>query len=137
MNPQPLAISLLLASLVACALAACGGGRTFSAAEFIDEANAYGASLILGESLDTTRDSAEIYAVGVAPPGGGPAAAAGGGSLTVAADADAGLAEYERCESTGALLCYRASNVALLLEDELTPKQLADLEQAFHSLASD
>lgn len=127
---------IVLGAVSLMALGGCGE-RTFSAQEFISEANAQGASLALGEPLDTTRDGTEIYAVGIAPPGAGPAQASGAGSVTITEDSDAGLAEYERCESTGALLCYRASNVALLLEDEFSPAQLKKIEAAFRALASD
>ena len=129
-------------ALAVTALAGCGGGeRTFSAEELVEEANASGAELVLGEPLSSTREGAEVRELSFeehAEPDAGEAAHAhGGGTLAIMGDAEAGLAEYERCESAATLLCFRASNAVLLFEGELEPAQRAGLERALRALASD
>jgi hypothetical protein len=60
----------------------------------------------------------------------------GGGTLAITADADAGLAEYERCENAVTLLCFRAANAVLFFESSLDPADRARLERAFTLMAS-
>ena len=135
-----MAVSLSLAAT----LGACGGEREFSAEEFVEEANANGAALELGAALESTRADAETFAVSLSEGEREPAHeqddaghAHGGGSLTITADAEAGLAEYERCEAAPTLLCFRASNAVLLLEDSLPADELAPIEAAFRAMATD
>ena len=114
-----------VAALCAAAIvvAGCGSGeRSFSAQEFVDEANANGASLALGTRLG--GEQAEIYALRVgaaAGPDGAPAAEAGSGSLRVEDSSDAAEAQYARCEQAG-LFCYRAANVVLVFEADVDPE---------------
>lgn len=111
------------------ALAGCGGEKTFDAAEFVDALNERGAGLVLGDTLPNEQEGVEIY--GVEIQGGG------AGSISVTEDAETGKAEYERCEAAPTLLCYRASNTVLLLEDDLSPESLAALESAVRGVAEE
>ena len=130
-----------IACVAAAALTSCGSDeRTFSAQEFVDEANAQGAHLTLGEPLPTDESGTELYGVTVEGPGAEqPDAAppipeeAGGGSLRVEETVAAAEAEYERCDQAG-LLCYRAANVVLVFEQDADPDSLADLARAIRAL---
>jgi hypothetical protein len=131
---------LALAALVA---AGCGQGeRVFSAPELIEEANANGAGLELGDALETSREGAEVREVTFVEaeePRDNETAQHehGGGTLTITTDAEAGLAEYERCESAATLLCFRASNVVLFFEAGLDPADRTRLEHALRAMASE
>lgn len=136
----------LIAGALAAGAIACGSGeRTFSAEEFVEEANENGAGLSLGEPLLAEGEDREVYALRLEgeteSPGGEPAGGAaeghGGGSLRVASDAEAALAEYERCETAVTLLCFRAANIALILEGELPAEDRARIEGALRAMASD
>lgn len=150
------------AALTATLLAAAGllaggcgeGEETFTAAEFVDRANASGAGLELREELVSTQGDVEIWSVsftgGAAPPGqpgaadnASPGTGAtgtdlghGAGSLAVAADAEAGSAEFERCEAAASLVCFRAANVVVRLEGA-TPDEIARLESAVRAMESE
>jgi hypothetical protein len=134
-----------LAALIAVgiAIAGCGESRpAFSAQELVDQANANGAGLVLGEPLDIEREGAEAHEVTFEEVGAAHADEAsehghGGGTLTITADADAGLAEYERCESAATLLCFRAANAVLFFESSLDPGDRGRLEQALMRMASE
>lgn len=108
-----------LAALAAVALAACGGERELTATELVSEFNdraVAGAELTLGESLLANEDApGEVFTVELRIPGefGG----TGSGSLVVLADSDEGGAEFDRCESSASLVCYRAANAVLRFED--------------------
>lgn len=130
----------LAAALAALAIAGCGGdddGRTFTAEEFVSEMNERGADLVLGEPLETNREGADVFAVAFASESepGATAPEHGGGSLTVTEDAEAGLAEYERCEAAASILCYRANNVVVLLAGDFEPAETKALESALRKLA--
>jgi hypothetical protein len=123
----------------AIALAGCGSGeRSFSAQEFVDEANAKGASLALGERLG--GEQAEIYALRVGGDPGTDGAAlgadAGSGSLRVEDSSDAAEGQYARCERAG-LFCYRAANIVLVFEADVDPGSLVDLVRAIRALRAD
>ena len=123
------------------ALAACGSDeRSFTAEEFIDEANAHGAGLELGAPLETTQADAELYQV--TAEGGEEAApelehAHGGGSMKLTADAEAAEAEHARCESAVSLFCYRAANVVLIFEQDSEPEALAQVAEAIKAMQGD
>ena len=144
---RPAAPGSLLGTALACAasaLAACGSGeRAFSAQEFVDEANAHGANLVLGEPLSTTG-TAELYALRVEAPASGsdatdlpsPGEESGSGSLRVEDSSAAAEDEYRRCDEAG-LFCYRAANVVLVFEADADPDSLADLARAIRALRGD
>lgn len=131
-----LAAGSVLATLV---VTACGE-HSFEAEEFVDEANASGAGIELGEPLTTTESDTEVYALRIvaehAEATDGEHAHGGGGSLTVTEDSDAALARYEQCEAAATLLCYRVANVVLIVEDALSPEDRSRLDAAVSSLAS-
>jgi hypothetical protein len=133
---------VLLAMVVALALTGCGTAYD-DAQSFVDAANAEGAGFELGPSLSTSDPEHQIYALELH---GGPDKAEmrepgqahlGGGSVTVTTGDDEARLEYEECESAVSLLCYRAGNVALMLEDEVAPAERAQVDAAISALASD
>lgn len=132
------------ALLAACAAIAGCGAPFDDAQSFVEAANAEGAGFVLGPSLSSNKPGHEIYALELEGSGGlaaeadeGGQAHLGGGSLTVTQSEDEARAEYEQCESAVSLLCYRAGNVAILLEDEIDPKQRARVDAAITALGSD
>jgi hypothetical protein len=114
-------VSALGFGVVAC------GDQNFTADELIGELNDHGARLELGEPLFSARDGIEPFALR--------SAESASGSVTITPDRDAGLAEYERCRSAGALVCFRADNAALIFE-ELAPDERARLASALEAIAS-
>ena len=130
-RPRNAGIAVLAA--VVPLLAGCGEERTFDAEEFVEEANARGAGMELGEPLSSADPGSEVHAVELASSA---TQVHGGGSLIVVDDVESGQAEFTRCESAASLTCYRAANVVLRLE-EVSPEQRAQLDEAFSALGSD
>jgi hypothetical protein len=133
-------------ALAAAALAGCGPDeRTFSAEEFVREANGHGADLELGEPLSTSDPNVQLYALitgrkgASAPSGVTPQSASAGapegtaGSLRVTESSDAAESEFDRCEQAG-LLCFRAANVVAILQEEAEPAQLTRLRRAVRAM---
>jgi hypothetical protein len=122
-------------------VASCGNGEpTFDPEGFVREANAHGAGLVLGSSLPSSREDAEVRELSLDESEDHATSADqphGGGSLTVMRDSDEAVAEWERCESSASLICFRAANVVLIFEGSLTPADHARIEQALRALASD
>jgi len=128
----------------------CGDGeKPYTPEEFVQEANANGAGIALGGPLDSATEL-EIYDVqvdlGVAPPdesassGGsqrlpGAAHTHGGGSLAVAPGIEEAESEHERCEVAPSLVCYRAANVVLRLE-EPPPADQARIDAAIATMST-
>lgn len=116
------------------------GEQTFTASELVDAANAEGAQLDLGERLTTSPAGTEVYVVGSAasPGDANPQLVGGGGkgTLVVADGSGSGAEEFERCEATADLTCFRASNVVLRFESLDAPDQ-ARISAAISALASD
>jgi hypothetical protein len=117
-----------LACAAVLALAGCGGDE-LDAPEWVAALNEHGAGLELGEALRSERDGYEIRALAVGD--------VMGGSLTITPDAGSGLEEYERCRSTGLLVCFRADSAVLIFEDELSPRDRERIESALRAVASD
>jgi len=124
--------------------AACGSERTFSAEEFVEEANAHGAGLTLGAPLETAREEGiELRAVELAEPEPEPepedeaAHDHAGGTLTITPDPSAGAAEFERCEQAVSLICFRAANAVLLFEDALEAEEQARIADALRGMAEE
>ncbi len=113
-------LTLLLVG-AAIVLSACGGERTFSAQEFIDEMNAHGAALALGPVLTTNPDGVDIYSISLtelstgvgSAPQPAPVGLPGSGSMLVLDDADVARSEFARCEQSPELTCFRAANAVL------------------------
>jgi hypothetical protein len=131
----------MAAVLVVSLAGGCGDEEpTFDAEGFVAEANEHDAGLVLGAPLPSSRDDAEVrelsfIGTGAAPGGGGDVH--GGGSLTVLPDPDEAHAEWQRCESSASLICFRGANVVLIFEGSLAPADLARVERALRALASD
>lgn len=124
------------------ALAGCGAAYD-DAQSFVDAANEEGAGFELGPTLSSTNPENKIYALeikGAADPREAREpgqASLGGGSVTVTPGDDEAKAEYDQCEAAVSLLCYRAGNVALVLEGEIGPEERARVDAAISALASD
>jgi hypothetical protein len=128
---------------LALALAAgCGSEATLTASEFIDQINAEGVSIELGQRLASGGDAEELYAVEMPPLPGEPKPPPGtesvrgaGGSLYVFGDAGGAENQLEACQASGGLLCYRASNVVVVLDEESSPLAARRLAVAIKRLA--
>jgi hypothetical protein len=137
---RPLAaLALAIASLLA---AGCGGGQTFTASQFIDRINAQGVSFELGRQLASGGNAKELYAVKLPPLPGEPAPAPGsegdgGASGTLYVFGDTGAADQQRkaCRGSGGLLCFQASNVVVVLDDEGSGLEAQRLAVAMKRLA--
>jgi hypothetical protein len=118
----------IVAALAVAAIwvAGCGSSQpTFTASEFIDRINAEGVSIELGRRLPSGENADQLYAVELPPlPGeppppprsaGGPGAS---GTLYVFGDAAGADDQLEGCRGSGGLLCFRASNIVVVLGDE-------------------
>lgn len=118
--------TLAVSALFAGALG-CGGDRELSAEELVAEYNANAlanSSLELGEELlSTAAAPGEVFALTLELPDplaaepSEDAAHLGSGSLVVLDDEAEGLIEFNRCERSASLICYRAANVVLRFED--------------------
>lgn len=136
--------AFLAPALAATALAvgACGE-TTFDARGFVDEANAKGAGLELGEPLSSERDGVELFAIEIKPASAtgevGPAGGErhSGGSMVVTEDADAAEQEFQRCEGAVTIVCYRAANVVLAVEGDPTSAELVGLDGAIRAMANE
>ena len=60
----------------------------------------------------------------------------GGGSLRVTDSTQAAEEEHARCEGAASLLCFRAANVVVILEDDVHPAGLARLTDALRAMES-
>jgi len=131
--------ALLLAGAALAAGAGCGE-QTFTASGLVDAANAKGAQLALGEQLTTSPAGAEVYVIRSAASAekANPQLVGGGGkgTLVVADDSGSGAEEFDRCEATADLTCFRAANVVLRFESLDAPDQ-ARVSGAISALASD
>jgi hypothetical protein len=115
-----------LALIVACLLmAGCGDGQTFTASEFVDRINAEGVSIELGRQLQSGGNAKELYAVTLPPLPGEPAPSRGSeggrgasGTLYVFGDTGGADDQLDGCRGSGGLLCYRAANIVVVLDDE-------------------
>jgi hypothetical protein len=111
------------AAVAASLLAGCGGGKTFTAPEFVDEVKGEGVSIQLGEQLPESGPSDQVYTVTLTPLPGKPPPAPGdedgpetSGSLYVYDGTGGADDEMEACRGSGGLLCYQAANVVVVLE---------------------
>jgi hypothetical protein len=131
---------IALAALVLAAAGGCGGDeRTFTAPEFVAEANRNGAPLELGAPLTVAGDD-EVYGLAVMERRAGDRETAeeggehGGGSLRITEDAASAQDEHARCESAASLICYRAANVVLILEPGVPARDLARVAAAIRAM---
>lgn len=100
---------------------ACGSGeRTFDTEGFLEEINAQGAQLELGPVLTTRSDGVDIHVLGFS--GGSPdsqlhSSDTGSATMLVMDDSAAAQEEFDRCNSSATLTCFRAANVVLRFEE--------------------
>jgi hypothetical protein len=110
----------LVGAAGAVCLAGCGGGKSFTADEFVEEVNAQGVKLELGEPLFTEGENKELYAVELeqvaALPGEDSEHDHTAGSLSVYEDTDGADEEIASCQASADLLCFQASNIVVVLE---------------------
>ena len=106
------------AAVIALAVAGCGEERKFDAQSFVEEVNAEGVKLELGEPLIATQEGEEVYAVELEPLTDLPGEEHGhaGGSVSVFDENSAAEEDLENCRNSADLLCYRAANVVVVLE---------------------
>jgi hypothetical protein len=108
--------------------AGCGSDEhTFSAEELVAELSENGVALTLGEPLTTDQEGVELHAIRLAR--------GGTGTLAITEGSDAAMSEYERCESSASLFCYRAANAVLVLDSEVPNQDLERVEAAVAALA--
>src|SRR5687768_17639622 len=114
------------------AVSGCGGDeREFTASELVGELHASGAPLHLEGSLANDQENLEVYELSVSAPSSptGHGHAGSGATLAIADDEDSAITEFERCEASLTLTCFRVSNGVLLLSDD-QPGLLAEVEAA-------
>jgi hypothetical protein len=109
-----------MAALTAAALVlgACGEEKMFDAQEFVEDVNAEGAKLELGEPLISSVEGQEVYAIELEPLTDLPGEARphSEGSLSVFDETSTADDEMEACRASADLLCYQASNAVVVLE---------------------
>jgi hypothetical protein len=127
------------------ALAGCGdGSQTLTASEFIDRINAEGVAIELGERLATSGEADELYAVELPPlpgepkPGPGSEAEPGASGSLYVFDGDGGAEDQlDACQGSGGLLCFRAENIVVILDEESSPLTARRLAVAMQRLRSE
>jgi hypothetical protein len=108
----------VIGAAVALALPGCGGDDGFTAQEFVDRVNDEGVAMQLGDELFTDEEGERVYGIELEPVARlpGQEASHSGGSLSVHDDGEGATRQMESCEASADLLCYRASNVVVVLE---------------------
>jgi hypothetical protein len=132
-----------LVMLAAALVAGCGNQPTLTASEFIDQINAQGVSIELGRKLATSGGADEVYAVTLPPlpgepkpPPGSESGPGASGSLYVFGDTGGAEDQLEACRSAAGLICYRAANIAVVLDEESGRLEQQRLGVAISRLAS-
>jgi hypothetical protein len=118
-------IAALGAVAAVAALAGCGEERTLTASEFVDQVNEQGVAVRLGRQLQTTGGAEQLHAITLPPLPGEPARERGheggggaSGSLYVYDDGGAASDQLEACRASAGLICFRAANVVVVLDEE-------------------
>jgi hypothetical protein len=127
--------------LICGSIAGCGSERTLTASQFVDRISAQGVSIKLGRRL-FSANAKEVYAVSLPPlpgepkpPPGSEGSPGASGSLYVYGDKGAAGDELDACRASGGLLCFQASNVAVVLDDEGSALEAQRLGVAIKRLA--
>ena len=126
------------------ALAGCGSEKTFTAAEFVGQVNEQGVSLELGRQLPAGSDAEAIYAVTLPRLPGEPRPAPDeegsgkgpNGTLYVYGDSGGAEDELDACRASAGLLCFRAANVVLVFDQEVSGISAQRLGVAIERLGS-
>jgi hypothetical protein len=123
-------------------LAGCGDRQTFTASQFVDRISAQGVSIELGRKLPSGGNADELYAVKLPPLPGEPAPPPGAegdggasGTLYVFGDTGGANDQREACRGSGGLLCFQASNIVIVLDDEGSGLEAQRLAVAMKRLA--
>jgi hypothetical protein len=111
-------------------LASCGGDQTFTASEFVDSVNDEGVTMRLGDQLQTSGGAEELHVVTLPPLSGAPERDPSGegehgheeggasGSLYVYGEVSGAEEQLDACRASAGLICFRASNVVVVLDEE-------------------
>jgi hypothetical protein len=118
--------ALLTLAVSALLLGGCGGGEpTLTASELVQRVNEEGVEMRLGKQLPAGGDADRLYAVHLPPLRGqvaaSPASEAGpgaSGSLYVFGDSGGARRQFDSCRDAAGLLCYRASNIVVVLDED-------------------
>ena len=108
------------------AAAGCGGSSdSLSASEFVDKVNEQGVAMRLGRQLQTSGAAEQVFAIALpplpgepAPPPGREGGRGGTGSLYVYGDTGGADEQLKACRASAGLLCFQASNVVVVLDEE-------------------
>jgi hypothetical protein len=132
----------LLAVAVAGLLGGCGDGHDFTASEFVDRVNAEGLKMVLGERLASGAGAKEVDAVTLpplpgepAPPPGSEDGAGGSGSLYVYGDSGGAADQLDACRQAAGPLCFRASNIVVVLSEDSSQIEVRRLAVAVQRLS--
>ena len=132
----------LLAVAVAALLGGCGDGHDFTASEFVDRVNAEGLKMVLGDRLPSGAGAKEVVAVTLpplpgepAPPPGSEGGPGGSGSLYVYGDSGGAADQLDACRQAAGPLCFRASNIVVVLSEDSSQIEVRRLAVAIQKLA--
>jgi hypothetical protein len=134
---------MLVALSAAGALAGCGGGgQSLTASEFVSRINDEGVTMRLGRQLPTSGDADQLYAVRLPPLPGEPPPPAGSeggpgatGTLYVYGDSGAAGDQLRGCRASGGLVCFQASNIVVVLDEEAAGLEARRLGVAIRRMA--
>jgi hypothetical protein len=144
---RPAAASAAALCLAIASLAGCGEQEeeTFTASEMVAELNREGAGIELGDRLQSGSGDVRTFGLALAEPGEetseGDAEGGhhhSGGSLAELTDAAAAQRELANCRrsavASGAIYCFRAANVVIIIGDEISRFELQALADAVLAL---
>jgi hypothetical protein len=124
-----------LCTVAAAVVAGCGAERTFTASEFVQQVNEQGVTMRLGAQRPAGGGAERLYAVKLPPlpgepqpPPGSESGPGASGSLYVFGDPGGAEHQFEACQDATGLVCFRASNIVVVLDEEsgqLEPRRLA------------
>jgi hypothetical protein len=124
--------------------AGCGTSQTFSASEFVDRISAQGVSIELGRRLTSGGNAKEVYAVRLpplpgqpAPPRGSEGVRGASGTLYVFDDTGGADDQLDACRGSGDLVCFRASNIVVVLSSDSGRLEAQRLAVAVKRLATE
>jgi hypothetical protein len=133
---------LALLALAAALVIGCGSEPTLTASEFVDRINAEGVSIELGRRLASSGGTEELYAVTLPPlpgerppPAGSEAAPGASGSLYLFGDTGGAEDQLKACQASAGLLCFRAANIVVILDEESSRLEAQRLAVAMKRLA--
>jgi hypothetical protein len=120
----------------------CGDAPILTASEFIDRINAEGVSIEMGQRLTSTGSADELYAVEMPPlpgepkpPPGSESGRGASGSLYVFGDTGGAEDQLQACRASGGLICFRAENVVVVLDEDSSRLEAERLGVAIRRLA--